>query len=84
MKNILNEEWRMKNEEWELLFFSEEWKVKSEKWRVKSEEWKVKSEKWRVKNRADAVLGLLAINKTTKQQDDQTTLYIHTSNGFRI
>ena len=38
---------------------------------VKSEKWKVKSEKSRWRS-----WGLLAINKTTKQQNNQTTSFL--------
>ena len=69
-----NEEWRMKNgwRRWDL-FFSEEWKVKSEKWRVKSEEWKI----------ALTQLGVLAINKTTKRQNNQTTSFLVKKSRWR-
>ena len=46
----------------------------SEKWKVKSEEWKI----------ALTRLGFLSINKTTKQQDNQTTWFLVKSEEWTI
>ena len=46
----------------------------SEKWKVKSEEWKI----------ALTQLGFLSINKTTKQQDNQTTWFLVKSEEWTI
>ena len=54
------------------------WTLVNVEWRMKNASYVslVKSEEWIVKNRADAVGGLLATNKTTKQQDNQTTWFL--------